>query len=88
MPSTSAKSGFRITREISLGMILQLAAFTVSGIFYVARVENRVDELLREQKEMHQEIREITRNVGRVEKYLSSKDPEFWQKIRAFEEEK
>jgi hypothetical protein len=84
----SRKAGFAIKREISLGVLLQLISFLISGIYFVARFEGRTEFLIENQARMAVAIEEIRVREERIEKYLSSKDAKYWQSVRDLEEEK
>jgi hypothetical protein len=80
------KVGFTIKREMSLGTLIQILLLLVSGIFYVARVEVRTNEVLAEQQKILSGIELVSAHLDRIEKYLSSRDAHYWQTIKQFED--
>jgi len=65
--------------EISIGTIVQIVVLVASGILFINRVS-------RDQTQILQELRVDRTRWERVEKYLSSKDPHYWEIIRHFDE--
>lgn len=78
------RSSWTVRREISIGTLLQILAILISSLFYVARFEWRVDQLLEENKQMREELLRSSERAERIERYLSSKDPRYWQSQREF----
>jgi hypothetical protein len=88
IPPMGKKSMFSIKKEISLGTLVQVIGFLVSGVYYVARFEARADQAEQAQKEVRLIVEEIRAHEERVEKYLSSKDSHYWETVTRLQEEK
>ncbi len=73
-PTMPKKPAFAVEWKISLGAILQILGLVVSGIYYVANVEHNQAETRRTLEEDHSRLE-------RLEKYISSKDPHYWQAV-------
>jgi hypothetical protein len=73
-PTMPKKPAFAIEWKISLGAILQIAGLLVSGIYYVARVEGNMTQT-------RSTLEEMRSRQERIEKYLSSKDPNYWRVV-------
>src|SRR5262249_16275167 len=71
------KSGFTINREISLGTIIHILALLLSTLWFADRFALRQEQLVKE-------LRANSEKLERIEKYLSSKDPRYWQRVREF----
>jgi hypothetical protein len=87
MPHMAKKVGFTIKREISLGVLLQLLTFLVSGVYFVARFEGRMEFLIDNQAHISAALEEVRAREERIEKYLSTKDVRYWQTVKTLEEE-
>lgn len=72
--------------EISVGTLLQIAMLIISGILFINRVSNEAAASRTKQAEILQELRVDRARWERVEKYLSSKDSNYWQIIRHFDD--
>jgi hypothetical protein len=77
-----------IKREISLGLLLQLLGFLISGAYFAARFEGRMDAVLENEGRIAATVDEIRAREERIEKYLSTRDPHYWQTVKTLEEEK
>lgn len=75
----------RMRRRLSPGVLLQILLLLVSAIFYVARTEMVTREILRNQNEMMSKLEEVRVRSDHIEKYLSSRDPHYWQSIKELE---
>lgn len=71
--------GLTIKREISIGTLLQLGGLLLSALWFAQRTTIKQDETLAE-------LRVVHARVDRMEKYLSSKDPAYWEIIRRIDE--
>lgn len=79
--------GFSIKREISLGVLMQILIFLISGVYFVAGVEGRMEHLIESQARVEESVQEVRVRLDRIEKYLSSKDLKYWQAVKSLEEE-
>ncbi len=73
-PTMPKKPALAVEWKISIGAILQILGLLVSGIYYVARVETNMTQT-------RTTLEEIRSRQVRIEKYLSSKDPHYWQSV-------
>ena len=77
----------QIKREISfVANLVQALALLASGIYFVARYEAQSDTAISKQTEILQDLREIRAREERIEKYLSSHDPNYWETAHKLEE--
>ncbi|HLZ52073.1 MAG TPA: hypothetical protein VKP61_15105 [Candidatus Acidoferrum sp.] len=67
------------TRKITLGEWIQIGALVVGFGIQAVRAETKVTEVI-------DELHRIEYKFDRVEKYLSSKDVNYWETIRKLEE--
>jgi hypothetical protein len=65
--------------EVSIGALIHLAVLIVGGILFLNRVASN-------QKQILDDLRIDRARWERVEKYLSSKDPHYWEIIHRFDE--
>jgi hypothetical protein len=70
---------FLIKREITIGTIVQLGGLLLSGLWFAQRTSLKQEETLNE-------LRIVHARVDRIEKYLSSKDSQYWEIIRRLDE--
>ena len=66
-------------RKITLGEWIQIAALVIGFAVQAVRAETKVGEMI-------DELHRIEYKFDRVEKYLSSKDVNYWETIRKLEE--
>lgn len=80
-PRTFSALGFTLKREISVSTLLQLTAMLLSALWFADRFEIRQETIVSEMRSIRAQIDRMEAREERIEKYLSSKDPHYWQTI-------
>jgi sensor domain CHASE-containing protein len=65
--------------------ILQLVAMLLSALWFADRFSLKQETMLQEIQDQRARMERIESKLDRVEKYLSSKDPRYWQTVSELE---
>lgn len=72
-------SDLHISRNLSIWTLVQIAAVLVTMTFFFAKQDARLSEIERR-------VTDAQTRTDRIEKYLSSRDSEYWQRVKHIED--